>query len=502
MKKNKYKFPDLPKLQKQGLYDPIFEHDACGVGLAADINGEKGHTIVTQGLEILDRLGHRGAAGADPETGDGAGILVQIPDAYLREDLAKHNIKLPPEGQYGVGMTFLPMDKSKRQAFVSEVNKIVEQEGLTLLHWREVPVNPDSIGVLANKSRPYITQFFVASSNSVQEKDLELTLYVVRKQIEQSVENETFEGNEDFYISSLSCRKLVYKGLIMAHQLTGFYPDLADDNFKSAFALVHSRFSTNTLGTWKLAHPYRFAIHNGEINTHRGNVNWMSSREKAFQSEKLGKDIEKLLPIVKHGQSDTASLDNALELLVSTGRTLEHSLMMLIPEAWGDHIPMDPQKRAFYEYHSSMMEPWDGPALVIGTDGTKVCAILDRNGLRPCRYLVTKDGLLVMASETGVLDVNPEDVLYKERIYPGKMFLLDTKEGKIHQDEEIKSQLISRKPYEKWLSENRVFLEDIIDMTKADQETVDENLLIKLQNTFGYTLEDIRIILEPMAKTG
>ena len=502
MKKNKYKFPDLPKLEKQGLYDPIFEHDACGVGLVANINGNKEHNTVIQGLEILDRLGHRGAAGADPETGDGAGILVQMPDEYLREELAKCHVKLPSACQYGVGMTFLPMDENKRQSFVSQIENIVKDEGLKLLHWRKVPIRPESIGVLANKARPYITQFFVSSPEDIGEDHFELSLYILRKQIEKSIESENLEGTEDFYISSLSCKKLVYKGLIMAHQLTGFYPDLASKRFKSAFALVHSRFSTNTLGTWKLAHPYRFVIHNGEINTHRGNVNWMSSREKSFQSNKLGNDINKLLPIVKHGQSDTASLDNALELLVGTGRTLEHSMMMLIPEAWGDHIPMDPKKRAFYEYHSSMMEPWDGPALVIGTDGTKVCAILDRNGLRPCRYLLTNNGLLVMASETGVLDIAPEDILYKERIYPGKMFLLDTKEGKIYEDQEIKNRLSNQRPYEKWLSENRVFLEDIEKVTEPNHEPVDETSLIKLQNAFGYTLEDIRIILEPMATTG
>mgnify|MGYP001163932657 FL=1 len=493
-----YEHPDLPKPTKQGLYDPSFEHDACGVGMVANIKGKKSHDIVSKGLEALANLGHRGAAGADPETGDGAGILIQMPDKFFRSEAENWNVDLPFVGKYGVGMTFMPIEEQISNTCEKIIEKCVNDEGMDLFQWRTVPVDSSKIGILANQSRPQIKQFFVQPTNGASENDFEIKLYILRRVIEKAIaEAIPSELEEDFYICSLSSNKIVYKGLVMAHQLQDFYKDLGDTNFQSSFSLVHSRFSTNTLGTWKLAHPYRFAIHNGEINTHRGNVNWMSSREKAFTSDGLGKDLEKLVPIIRPEQSDTASLDNALELLLATGRTIEHSMMMLIPEAWGDHIPMDQNKKDFYEYHSSMMEPWDGPALVIGTDGKKVCAVLDRNGLRPCRYLVTSDDLLVMASETGVIDIPADKILSKERIYPGRMFLLDTEKGEIVNDNDLKTSLSNQKPYGDWLSENRVFLDDLPPAKALPDES--PNTLIQRQNAFGYTLEDFRIIMEPMA---
>ena len=494
---NKYNHPDLPKPAKQGLYDPSFEHDACGVGMVANIKGIKSHEIVDQGLEALCNLGHRGATGADPETGDGAGILVQMPHEFFALELEHMGSILPDIGDYGVGMAFLPSKNREFEKCMKTIQSCIESEGMSLLTWREVPIDPSKIGVLANASRPMITQFFVAPNSSLANEDFEFALYALRRKIEKSVENQILSQAEDFYICSLSCNKIVYKGLVMAHQLQEFYLDLADNNFRSSFALVHSRFSTNTLGSWKLAHPYRYVIHNGEINTHRGNVNWMSSREKVFESDIPERDAQKLVPIIKNGQSDTASLDNALELLIATGRTIEHSMMMLIPEAWGDHIPMDQSKKDFYEYHASIMEPWDGPALVIGTDGKKICAVLDRNGLRPCRYLITSDGLLVMASETGVIDIPPEKIVLKERIYPGRMFLLDTDEGKIINDDELKKGLAGRKPYGEWLEQNRIYLEDLPISSPAENYAQDS--LQARQNAFGYSLEDFRILMEPMA---
>ncbi len=496
---SQYKNKDLKKPVKQGLYDPIFEHDACGVGMVANIKGKQSHSIVSQGLEALSNLAHRGAAGADPETGDGAGILIQMPHDFFKSELLSMGCNLPDPGQYGVGMAFLPSDKDQTESSRSLVEECVSKQGYDLLAWRQVPVDPAKIGVLANRDRPYITQFFVTPKERAPE-NIDRDLYLLRKTIESSIDAAALEGADDFYICSLSSSTIVYKGLVMADQLEDFYTDLTDSSLISSFALVHSRFSTNTLGSWKLAHPYRFIIHNGEINTVRGNTNWMSAREQVFKSTNPDINISNLVPVIKPGQSDTAALDNALELLIATGRSIEHSMMMLIPEAWGDHIPMDQSKKDFYEYHSSMMEAWDGPALVIGTDGTKVCAVLDRNGLRPCRYLVTTDDVLVMASETGVINVPPEKVLYKERIYPGRMFLLDTKKGELVNDRDLKTGLAGSKPYGEWLSNNRIFLEDLPEPVKAPDEQIID--IKKQQGTFGYTLEDLRMILEPMALNG
>ena len=490
-----------PRLSTDGLYHPSFEHEACGVGLVANVKGRKSHGVIKQGLEVLINLGHRGAAGADPETGDGAGIIIQMPHEFISHEFGALGVATPEAGKYGVGMTFLPSDADERAHCEAIIERVVQEEGQNFLGWRDVPVSPDKIGVLSARVMPSIKQFMVGRAETVEsEFEFELRLFAIRKRIEKAILGDDLSAGGDFYICSLSARTLVYKGLIMAHQIQDFYHDLADERMVTSFALVHSRFSTNTLGAWKLAHPYRFIIHNGEINTLQGNINWMTAREKNFRSEALGEDVSKLLPIVTPYQSDTATLDNALEALLASGRSLEHSMMMLIPEAWGDHIPMDEKKRDFYEYHSSMMEPWDGPALVIATDGTKVCAILDRNGLRPCRYLVTKDDTLVMGSETGVLDVQPEDVLYKERIYPGRMFMLDTERGEIVQDEALKAELASRRPYGEWLRENMATLDDLPEPAKV--HGTDFDTLSRRQAAFGYTLEDLRMILEPMALTG
>ena len=492
----------VPKLTKQGLYDPRFEHDACGVGMVANVKGVKSHSVVKQGLEVLCNLEHRGARGADPETGDGAGVLIQMPHGFFATQCSDLGMELPEPGHYAVGMTFMPRKAEIQQAIEKHIRDVVEREGQAFLGWREVPVSPNEIGSLSASVMPAIRQFFVGrASDLADESAFELKLYLIRRQIEEAVAQSDSDATDEFYICSLSSNKIVYKGLIVASQLERFYHDLADEDLITSFALVHSRFSTNTLGTWKLAHPYRFVIHNGEINTLRGNINWMAARQHMFSSEALGQDIKKLLPIISTGvQSDTASFDNGLELLMATGRSLPHSLMMMMPEAWGDHLPMDQAKKDFYEYHSCLMEPWDGPALIIGTDGTQVCGVLDRNGLRPCRYLVTTDDLLVMASETGVLDVPPEKVLFKDRIRPGRMFLLDTEEGRLVDDDELKRRLSTQKPYGKWIQDNRTRLSDLPDPSTKTPANFDT--LVARQKAFGYTLEDLRMIMEPMAATG
>ena len=493
-----YQHPDLPSPSKQGLYDPRFEHDACGVGLVADIKGRKSHDIITKGLEALINLGHRGAAGADPETGDGAGILMQMPHEFFAREAATLGFDLPNLGEYGVGTIFLPQDSDARERCVRIVERTVRDEGCRLLGWRDVPTNPDAIGVLSRGVMPVIRQFFVdRPEGSADNVPLELRLYVIRRRIANRARDEDL----DPYIVCLSANRIIYKGLILARQLERFYLDLADTDIKTSFAMVHSRFSTNTLGTWRLAHPYRHVIHNGEINTLRGNINWMTARHAMLSSEVLGDDIRKLLPIVADtNQSDTATFDNVLELLLATGRSLPHSMMMMVPEAWADHIPMGEEKKAFYEYHSTLMEPWDGPALMIGTDGTRVCAILDRNGLRPCRFLVTRDDLLVMASETGVLDIPDEDIVYKSRIQPGRMFMLDTERGRLIPDEEIKAELSSQRPYKQWLADNARALDDLPEPDEVPGHNF--GTLKQRQAAFGYTLEDTSMILAPMAETG
>ena len=491
----------LPKLVKQGLYDPQFEHDSCGVGVVANIKGVKSHDMIEKGLQVLINLGHRGACGSDPRTGDGAGILIQMPHELFSKECAKLGISLPPPGDYGVGMVFLPQDPSQRKECERVFEEIVGEGGQRFLGWRDVPVDSSGIGDHSRDMQPYIRQIFIGRGpETLDEAHLGRKLYVIRRLVEKAVSVLSIEDADTFYIPSLFTNRIVYKGLLMADQIEGFYRDLADEDIVTCFAMVHSRFSTNTLGSWKLAHPYRFLLHNGEINTLRGNVNWMVARQAMFSSPLFGDDMAKLFPIINPRQSDTACIDNALELLLATGRSLPHCMMMLVPEAWGDHIEMSPEKRDFYEYHSSLMEPWDGPALLAFTDGVRVGAMLDRNGLRPFRYLVTRDDVLVMASEAGVLDVPPEDVLFKARLEPGRMFFVDPSQGRIIDDDEIKRELSTRQPYGKWLSENKVTLGQLPEPPSVHQ--TDRETLLERQQVFGYTLEDLRMILEPMAATG
>ncbi len=489
------------KLQKQGLYDPWFEHDGCGVGVVADIKGTRSHRVVRQSLEVLVNLGHRGAQGADPKTGDGAGILLQMPHRFFQRECSKLGIDLPEPGRYGVGMVFLPQDPEERALCKRLFEEAIGGEGQRVLGWRDVPVDPEAIGADAHKVQPCIQQVFVgAGADTADEAHLGRKLYVIRKRVENAVAGSGIAGADTFYVCSLYTTRIVYKGLLMANQVSGFYRDLNDPDLESSFCLVHSRFSTNTLGSWKLAHPYRLLAHNGEINTLRGNINWMVAREAAFSSPLFGDDMEKLFPVITPGQSDTASIDNALELLLATGRSLPHGMMMLVPEAWGEGVDMYPEKRAFYYYHSSLMEPWDGPALLVFTDGVRIGAILDRNGLRPFRYLVTKDDTLVMASEVGVLDIPPEDVMFKARLQPGRMFLVDPSQGRIVGDDEIKRELSTRKPYARWLEDNVVTLDQLEAPPKAPSR--DRADLMVQQKAFGYTLEDLSIILQPMASMG
>ena len=497
---NSYHIRDLPAPEKQGLYDPSFEHDACGVGLVAHTRGLKSHEIVTKGLEALINLGHRGASGADAETGDGAGILLQMPHEFFAAQAERAGIDLPTLGDYGVGVAFLPQEEAQRRSCEDVIEGVVTEEGQRFLGWRDVPVRPEHIGTLAARVQPRIRHFFVARGELAETYPFESKLFVIRRRVEKAVAAMGLADGADFYIPSLSSNRIVYKGLVLAHQLEPFYPDLSDESMITSFAMVHSRFSTNTLGSWKLAHPYRHAIHNGEINTLQGNENWMAARESMLSSDALGHDVEKLLPLITPGQSDTATLDNAIELLLASGRSLPHVMAMLIPEAWGAHIPMEQPKKDFYEYHSCLMEPWDGPALVIATDGTKVCAILDRNGLRPCRYLITTDDLLVMASETGVLDIPPENIRFKWRIQPGRMFMLDTEEGRIVEDSEIKESLAERRPYGQWLADNKVELDDLPEPGHVYGPDLDT--LVERQAAFGYTREELNMIIEPMGAGG
>ena len=486
---------------KIGLYDPSYERDACGVGLVANITGEKTHDILDKGIEILVNLAHRGACGCDPLTGDGAGMVIQMPHQFFKERCLELGISLPDSGEYGVGMVFLPQDAGQRQACEVMIQKVIEDEGQRFLGWRDVPVDDSEIGYIARGSQPYIRQVFIGRGQGIaDEAHFERKLYVIRKVIERGVGQMDEEVQQHFYIPSLSSNRVVYKGLLIGTQLKGFYTDLSDQSMSSAFAMVHARFSTNTLGSWRLAHPYRLICHNGEINTLRGNINWMTARQAMFSSELFGEDVQKLLPIITPGASDTACFDNTLEFLLATGRSLPHALMMMIPEATGERVEVSQEKRDFYEYHSCLMEPWDGPALIAATDGTRIGVVLDRNGLRPFRYVVTKDDLLVMASEVGVLDIPPENVKLKERIHPGRMFLLDTKEARIIEDEELKAELSRRKPYGQWLAEHRLTLEQLPEPSESPNIASED--LQKLQRAFGYTLEDLQIVMEPMALSG
>ncbi len=484
----------------QGLYDPAHEHDACGIGFVASIRCQKSHDIILKGIQVLINLTHRGACGCDPETGDGAGILIQIPHKFFARECSSLGFELPEVGEYAVGMTFLPVEKHQRLQCEGIFEQIIREEGLSVLGWRDTPVNGDAIGRVARVSQPYIQQVFVARPADMDEDAFERKLYVVRKRAESQIAESDVEDKEMFYIPSLSARTIVYKGLLLAPQIANFYGELADPDVMSALCLVHQRFSTNTFPSWQLAHPYRYVAHNGEINTLKGNVNWMHARQSILGSPLFGDDIKKLFPIVAPGGSDSANFDNAVELLFQSGRSLPHVMAMLIPEAWSGNPHMKPEKKAFYEYHASLMEPWDGPAAIAFTDGRMIGATLDRNGLRPGRYVVTHDDLVVMASEAGVLTIDPSNVKEKGRLQPGKMFLVDTVEGRIIPDKEIKRRLISRQPYGEWLEENQITMEHLPEPSRVHSGNRDT--ILSRQRAFGYTDEDLRMILEPMASKG
>ena len=493
---------------KQGLYDPRNEHDSCGVGFVANIKGQKSHQIVGQGLQLLINLDHRGAVGADPLVGDGAGILIQIPDALLREWAKDTGVTLPPPGEYAVGMCFLPREPKAREIVVKQLEHFIKIEGQQLLGWRDVPTDPTGLGKTVLEQMPLIRQAIVTMGPHTKDQDsFERKLLTIRKQTQNPLEALAKKHKQpaitQLYMPSFSTRTVVYKGLLLAHDVGRFYLDLQNPLTTSAIALVHQRFSTNTFPSWKLAHPYRFIAHNGEINTVRGNVNWMNARRRSMQSDLLGPDLDKMWPLIPHGQSDTACLDNALEVLVAGGYPLAHAVMMLIPEAWAGNKSMDAKRKAFYEYHAALMEPWDGPAAIAFTDGRQIGATLDRNGLRPARYIETEDDLVILASESGVIPVPEEKIKRKWRLQPGKMLLIDFEEGRIVEDEEIKKKFSAAEPYEDWLKAAQFKLGDLPDLPEDHRAKAnDPSLLLDQQQAFGYTQEDIQFFLEPMAIAG
>ena len=486
---------------RQGLYDPRHEHDACGVGFVVHIKGHKSHTIVEQGLELLRNLTHRGAVGADPYAGDGAGILIQIPDVFFRKECQTLDITLPSEGDYAVGMLFLPQDIVSRISCERVITHYTEQEGCSVLGWRDVPVNNVDLGPTAKKVEPYVRQVFIGrGENCADQTAFERKLFVIRKQVENAIRDLNLQEGESFYIPSLSTRTIVYKGMLLANQVGPFYPDLNDELIISAMALVHQRFSTNTFPTWDRAHPFRMIAHNGEINTLRGNMNGMAARRHSIASKILGDDVHKLWPLIAEGQSDSACFDNAVELLVAGGYSLAHAMMLLIPEAWAGNVLMDETLRAFYEYNAALMEPWDGPAAIAFTDGRQIGATLDRNGLRPARYLVTDDDFVMMASEMGVLNIPQHKIIKKWRLQPGKMLMIDTVQGRIIDDSELKTELSTRFPYAEWLDKTRILVSKL--PVEVSAMAPDAATLLDRQQAFGYTREDIEFILKPMAETG
>ena len=488
-------------LAQQGLYDAAYEHDACGLGFVAQIKGIKSHGIIEQGLKILENLDHRGAVGADKLMGDGSGIMIQIPDEFYRAEMAALGVQLPPPGEYGVGMVFMPKEHASHLACVNELERAIRAEGQVLLGWRDVPVDREMpMSPTVRAKEPVIRQVFIGRGPDVIVPDaLERKLYVIRKTASAAIQKLELTHSREYYVPSMSCRTVIYKGLLLADQVGKYYLDLADPRTVSAFALVHQRFSTNTFPEWPLAHPYRMVAHNGEINTVKGNFKWMRAREGVMKSPVLGEDLAKLYPISFEGQSDTATFDNTLELLVMAGYPLAHAAMMMIPEAWEQHELMDPRRRAFYEYHAAMIEPWDGPAAIAFTDGKQIGATLDRNGLRPARYIVTDDDLVVMASEAGVLPIPENRIVKKWRLQPGKMFLIDFEQGRIVDDEELKHQFASARPYRQWIETVRVRLDSIA--AKGEVGRFGESLLDR-QQAFGYTQEDIKFLMSPMAAMG
>ncbi len=486
---------------RQGLYDPANEHDACGVGFVAHIKGRKTHAIVEHGLLILKNLTHRGAVGADPKASDGAGILIQIPDRFFREELAKQGVKLPPVGEYGVGNVFLPQEPASRFACEYEIERAIKDEGQVLLGWRDVPVDSSDLGDSVKRVEPVMRQVFIGRGPNVTVTDaLERKLYIIRKSSGHAIQALKLAHGKQFYVPSMSARTIVYKGMLMADQVGTYYKDLQDPRLVSALALVHQRFSTNTFPSWDLAHPFRMICHNGEINTLRGNVNWIRARQGAISSPILNQDLAKIWPLIYDGQSDSASFDNALELLVMGGYSIAHAMMMMIPEAWEKHTSMDESRRAFYEYHAAMMEPWDGPAAIAFSDGRVIGATLDRNGLRPARYIVTDDDLVIMGSECGCLPVPEEKIVQRWRLQPGRMFLVDLEKGRIIDDKELKDTLAGARPYGEWIDRIRVKLDDL--PARGEKREAPRAALLDRQQAFAYTQEDLKFILTPMATNG
>jgi glutamate synthase (ferredoxin) len=490
--------------QRQGLYDPAFEKDACGMGFVAHIKGHASHDIVSQALRMLSNMEHRGGQGSEPNSGDGAGILLQIPHAFFSEVVQEYGFQLPEAGQYGVGMLFLPHDEKLRAQQEALLSSIITEEGQEVLGYRDVPYQDDMLGRTASAAKPFVRQVFIGRSHDIKtDLEFERKLYVIRRRAELAIRYggvADIEQGDQFYVPSMSSKKIVYKGMLTTEQVGQFYVDLQDERLTSAIALVHSRFSTNTFPSWERAHPYRFMIHNGEINTLRGNVNWMNARQSLFKSEVFGDDLEKVKPIINPDGSDTGMFDNTFEFLYLSGRSLPHVAMMMVPEPWINLNDMDDDKKAFYEYHSTLMEPWDGPAAMGFTDGVQIGATLDRNGLRPSRYYVTKDDIIVLSSEVGVLDIPAENVLYKDRLRPGKMLLVDTAQGRIISDEEIKASIAKENPYRQWLDEHLITLEDLPEAPA--RIALHHEDITQEQMAFGYTYEDLRKVLEPMALTG
>ena len=517
---------EIKDFSEHGLYSGANEHDACGVGFVAHIKGHKSHAIVQQGLKILENLDHRGAVGADKLMGDGAGILIQLPDALYREELAKQGVHLPPPGEYGVGMVFLPKEHASRLACEQALERAVKAEGQVLLGWRDVPVNRDMpMSPTVREKEPILRQIFIGRGNDVIVQDaLERKLYVIRKTASRAIQNLRLTHSKEYYVPSMSSRTVVYKGLLLANQVGTYYRDLTDERCVSALGLVHQRFSTNTFPEWPLAHPYRYVAHNGEINTVKGNYNWMKAREGVMSSPVLGADLQKLYPISFADQSDTATFDNCLELLTMSGYPISQAVMMMIPEPWEQHTTMDERRRAFYEYHAAMLEPWDGPASIVFTDGRQIGATLDRNGLRPSRYCVTDDDLVIMASESGVLPIPEHKIVRKWRLQPGKMFLIDLEQGRMIDDEEIKATLAHSKPYKQWIENLRIKLDDVQSSPAGAANRLgraqgaapgegggephevgtngDVPSLLDRQQAFGYTQEDIKFLMSPMASNG
>src|SRR3954454_5976906 len=485
--------------RKQGLYNPAYEHDSCGVAMVADMHGRRSRDIVDKAITALLNMEHRGAQGAEPNTGDGAGILLQVPDAFFR---AVVDFELPPEGSYATGIAFLPQSSRDAAAACESVEKIIEAEGLTFLGWRDVPTDDSSLGALARDAMPTFRQVFMAGASGM---DLERKAYVVRKRAEHELgtkgPGQDGPGRETVYFPSLSGQTFVYKGMLTTPQLKAFYLDLQDDRLTSALGIVHSRFSTNTFPSWPLAHPFRRIAHNGEINTVTGNENWMRAREALINTDVFGssQNFDKIVPVCTPGASDTARFDEVLELLHLGGRSLPHAVLMMIPEAWERHESMDPARRAFYQYHASLMEPWDGPASMTFTDGTVIGAVLDRNGLRPSRVWVTDDGLVVMASEAGVLNLDPSTVVRKMRLQPGGMFLVDTAQGRIVSDEEVKAELAAEQPYQEWLEAGLFHLDDL---PQGDYVRMPHHRVVLRQQAFGFTYEELNLLVAPMARSG